>query len=111
MNCVKGDIARYVGNDKDIYGYLVKCIGRRDGATLAGWIVEPPLPVPRGGWVADKVLKPIRDNPGDEDFVIKARKSLPRAKPVTGPVTINERGEPAPTNEQVRRALGRRAQA
>jgi hypothetical protein len=40
-------------------------------------------------------LQPIRDQPGNEDFVTKARKTLPRAKPVTGPVTINARGEPA----------------
>jgi hypothetical protein len=45
--------------------------------------------------IDDANLRPINDAPGDETFVTKARKTLPRAKPVTGPVTINARGEPA----------------
>ena len=45
--------------------------------------------------IPDSWLRPISASPGNEDFVVKARKTLPRAKPVTGPVTINERGEVA----------------
>jgi len=38
-------------------------------------------------------IRPIGDNPGNEHFVVEARKTLPRPTPVPGPVTINERGE------------------
>lgn len=44
-------------------------------------------------WSADRCLRPIRDQPGNEDWVTKARKTLPRPTPVPGPVTINARGE------------------
>ena len=43
--------------------------------------------------VRDSMLRPIRDQPGNEKFVVEARKTLERAKPVTGPVTIDNRGE------------------
>jgi len=43
--------------------------------------------------VREIAITPFGDNPGNEDFVIKARKTLPPPIPVTGPVTINERGE------------------
>jgi len=43
--------------------------------------------------IDDANLHPISDNPGNEDFVVESRKTLPRAKPVTGPVTIDNRGE------------------
>lgn len=45
--------------------------------------------------IADECLRPLRGGEGNESFVVKARKTLPRKKPVTGPVTINARGEPA----------------
>jgi len=45
--------------------------------------------------VDDASLQPIEDKPGNESFVTEARKSIPRPIPVTGPVTIDHRGEPA----------------
>jgi len=45
--------------------------------------------------VREVAITPFGDQPGNEHFVIEARKSLPPPVPVTGPVTINERGEPA----------------
>lgn len=45
--------------------------------------------------VCDVSLRPIRDQPGNEHWVTEARKTIPRPIPVTGPVTINHRGEPA----------------
>ena len=45
--------------------------------------------------IDDANLRPIEDKPGNESFVVKARKTLPRPTPVPGPVTINERGEVA----------------
>ncbi len=66
-----------------------------------GWVVESlgsPFHTDFDGLqivrvIASHCLHPIGDNPGNEDFVTKARKTLPRAKPVTGPVTIDSRGE------------------
>lgn len=40
-------------------------------------------------------MKVIEPGAGNEKFVTEARKSLPRRKPVTGPVTIDARGEVA----------------
>jgi len=45
--------------------------------------------------IQEQHLRPLPGGEGNEDFVVKARKTLPRAKPVTGPVTINSRGEVA----------------
>jgi hypothetical protein len=68
--------------------------------TYPSWVCHGAVPDDEGKIlttlvIADVCLRPIRDQPGNEDFVVKARNTLPRAKPVTGPVTINERGEAA----------------
>jgi hypothetical protein len=57
------------------------------------WILEEV--VVDGDDVAwhEEDMKVIDPGEGNEDFVTKARKTLPRAKPVTGPVTINARVE------------------
>lgn len=110
MNCKPGDLARikkpYRDNSViDLYVEVVRAsvpggkIRARDGGItehaenhLAGWICNASADsFPR--LIADCALEPIRDQPGNEEFVVKARKTLPRAKPVTGPVTINVRGE------------------
>jgi len=43
--------------------------------------------------VYDVSLRPLRGGEGNEKFVVESRKTLPRKKPVTGPVTIDNRGE------------------
>ena len=109
MNCKPGDLAVIVNTaawNQKYLGRFVRII--KAGPTLPfgpTWEVEN---LPGGLYCEDSALRPIRDQPGNESFVTKARKTLPRAKPVTGPVTINERGEVAATFEQMRRALGRR---
>jgi len=98
MNCKPGDLVillraenpamkKYVGTIR----IVVRGSDNRPGA----WYLEPPVYGGNGllaSWY-DENLKPIRDQPGNEQFVVESRKSLPRKKPVTGPVTINERGE------------------
>jgi len=83
-----GHITPY--DDEGVFGWVVKSMG-------AGLLVTNRGGNYRAQYAAyrDKAITPFRDAPGNEDFVVKARKTLPRAKPVTGPVTINTRGEPA----------------
>jgi hypothetical protein len=99
MNCKPGDLALIVsGIPIDNIGKIIKVISVSErwyghAWTYEGSIYAAHFPGVRADAVADCCLRPIRDQPGNEDFVTKARKTLPRAKPVTGPVTINARGE------------------
>jgi hypothetical protein len=112
MNCKPGDLARIKKPYRDstvidLYVKVVRAsapmerIVAKNGSVtthlethLAGWLCEANKEsFPRV--IADCSLEPIRDQPGNESFVTKARKTLPRPTPVTGPVTINARGEPA----------------
>jgi len=112
MNCKPGDLARIKKpyRDNDVMGLYVEVVRAsipgericsREGVVtkhaenhLSGWVCEANSDgFPR--LIADCALDPIRDQPGNEDFVVKARKTLPRPIPVPGPVTINTRGEPA----------------
>lgn len=73
MRCKAGDLAQYVGRDKNCSGYIVKCdavdplFAKHLGEP--GWFVSPPLPRDDGQGdarsVADRALRPIRD-PGDD---------------------------------------------
>lgn len=125
MNCKPGDLAVIVRSEMGNEGKLLTCIalhpaGYDNAAPWLGPMWETDrnditcanmidVPIRNNSLVPDAFLRPIRGQLGDESFVIKARKTLPRKKPVTGPVTINERGEVAATFEQMRRALGRRS--
>jgi len=123
MNCVKGDLARIlkptsgapcglvdlfvsvVGPTSPVNGEHTHSDGSRSKTGGAQWEIKfsHPQPLMADGervfvtsyvmW--DHRLRPIRDNPGNESFVTEARKSIPRPIPVTGPVTIDSRGEPA----------------
>lgn len=77
MNCKPGDLARYVGRDPKCYGYVVTCIaldprGHRALGELC-WVVDPPLPAEDGMvrclGVADSALRPIRDQPGEDEIL------------------------------------------
>jgi hypothetical protein len=92
MNCKPGDLAVIVRAQYPENLGLFVTVVRPHPRQKHGWMVEGSGP---GDWCLDEDLRPIRDNPGNEQFVIEARKTLPRPTPVTGPVTINERGEPA----------------
>lgn len=103
-NIKKGNLVRYIGDNKierpNAYGWIGKAVSaglHKDGGY---WVVEPPMPggtiFYRGNAYAAecvfaRVLAPIRDQPGNESFVVEARKKLPRTKDT--PATINERGE------------------
>lgn len=95
MNCKQGDLAVVVGSEYD--GMIVTCvkfIGAIDhGDCKDYWQIDRQLSAYHTGQMSDSVLRPIRDQPGNEQFVVESRKSLPRKKPVTGPVTIDARGE------------------
>jgi len=101
MNCKPGDLAVIVRGSN--LGRMVEV--RHQSIYGEGWwlvaVVGAPVIGSLGlskrllsfGSIEDARLRPIRNEPGNEDFVVKARKTLPRAKPVTGPVTIDSRGE------------------
>jgi len=107
MNCKPGDVARIVSTGVGFSGETFHKAKNRfitvvsiDKTTRAGpcWkYEEEPICSDDGKTHAiswpDAWLQPIRDQPGNEDWVTKARKTLPRPTPVPGPVTINERGE------------------
>jgi len=82
MNCKQGDLVRYVGsnpyNRPNVYGWIGKTIRlMKDDSGNAGWLVNPPIPggihlIGSGGymdgdWVCDSILRPIRDNPGQDE--------------------------------------------
>ncbi|HQR98137.1 MULTISPECIES: hypothetical protein [unclassified Polaromonas] len=77
---------------KQYLGQIHK-LGARNPSNREYWRFDPPLHHPGysqvSWWEAD--MRPIRDQPGNESFVVEARKKLPRTKDT--PATINERGE------------------
>lgn len=77
MNCKEGDLAVYVGklSPRDV-GAIVTCVRflgvRRvlDGSNALVWEVTPPLrytEATRKDWISDCSLRPIRDNPGQDE--------------------------------------------
>ena len=125
MNCKPGDLARAIGGpttpemnnlfvvvERQAYAGESHSPGTQFNPTESGvhWVIRhavlgEKLPartsdgvlrwVERRGY-ASRLLRPINgDNPGNEHWVTEARKSIPRPIPVTGPVTIDHRGEPA----------------
>ena len=74
MNCVKGDLAIYVGTRIEHIGKIVMCVrlakewefakNCRDG--LPAWDVEPPL-FGSNCSVYDYSLRPIRDQDGQDE--------------------------------------------
>ena len=106
MNCKPGDSAVVVRSYAGNYGHFVTCVRlatKEDflamgygPASSPAWITNETLRNSAGRfccYVYDDQIRPIRDQPGNEEFVVKARKTLPRPIPVPGPVTIDERGE------------------
>lgn len=103
LNCRAGDLAvvyrASCEAERSWIGTIIRVThieGRSDDGSLC-WAYEGPR-LMHARWgectgVADDMLHPIRDQPGNEQFVVESRKSLPRKKPVTGPVTIDVRGE------------------
>ena len=109
MNCKPGEMAWITKSAAGNYGRMVEVVGPVQ-SILPGDLAYPgeghmwhckssePLyctfGIPSTEFAFPDIrLRPFRDNPGNEDFVTKARLSLPRAKPAVGPVTITERGE------------------
>jgi hypothetical protein len=94
MNCKKGDLAVIVGSIyKDKFVRCVSFVGDPVGYySTSGksdfWEIDRKLSLTHSGLISDSVLRPIRDNLGNEHWVTEARKSLPS----TGP-RITERGE------------------
>ena len=69
MNCKTGDVAMYVGPFHELHG-MVFGIGQFCPEFGGCWYTDPPPP--RGRWlaiglVADASLRPIRDNPGEDE--------------------------------------------
>lgn len=99
-NCKAGELAMIIDavSQRQHIGKIVRVVRWADYLRDA-WITDPPLFFENGRlgeieWY-DAHLKPLPGGEGDESFVVKARKTLPRPTPVTGPVTIDHRGEPA----------------
>lgn len=75
MNCKPGDLAVYVGADLGLRGRFVTVVEEDAFVTSVFgrkfWIVDPPLPRDdrRGDALAvdDLVLRPIRDNDGQDE--------------------------------------------
>lgn len=107
MNCKPGDLAVVIESSTgDSVGKILTCVrlsGRPglhnlDGTFDAGPVWEtsdftpdPVTGIPHNYWM-DSALRPIRDQPGNEQFVVEARKSLPRPATAKGD-TITERGD------------------
>jgi len=101
MNCKPGDLAVLVRSCAGNEGAIVEC-RRFLGYVGNGWVGEdyweidrslpgkflnsgmPSEPAPLA---RDSAMRPIRDNPGNEQFVVEARNKL------KGKTEINERGE------------------
>jgi len=76
MRCKVGDLAIYVGkgSPKDA-GAIVLCVKFLGvkltylGDSAPMWEVEPPLKYSNvtKHWIADRSLRPIRDNPGQDE--------------------------------------------
>ena len=107
MNCKPGDLAVIVKSEAGNLDKFVSCIRLASIDDLLAayfrddvgpvWVIDRVLPLSNGrsaALCADSGLRPIRDQPGNEQFVVEARKSLPRSKPATTKGdTITERGE------------------
>lgn len=106
MNCEKDDFAVIVCSQVGNEGKTLTCLR----LLPAGHDGHPPLAGPIwqtdrsdikfrqygcygvSNCIPDANLRPIRDQPGNEQFVVEARKSLPRPATAKGD-TITERGE------------------
>ena len=94
MNCKPGDLAIVVKglspDEKRAVGHICTIVRREDHPVTdaPGWLIDPVIRANGFDCVLDAWLRPIRDNPGNEQFVTEASKSLPR----TG-IRITERGE------------------
>jgi hypothetical protein len=102
MNCKPGDLAVIVGSTTtEANGHLVTCVRLLDGCQPVDgiewnrigsspvWLIEsfgcgvPWKPLTQKVMrraASDAILRPIRDNPGDESFVTESRKSLRTAR-------------------------------
>ncbi|MBK5203907.1 MAG: hypothetical protein JJD98_00410 [Polaromonas sp.] len=90
MNCKQGDLAIVVrvslSANNWMIGKIVKCEGFEVINGCFGWMVESPIVSPPGyifdyEWVADHCLRPIRDQPGNDETLTWA--SLPQDQGVT----------------------------
>lgn len=115
LNCKPGDLAVVVRSDfpQNLGKYVtVVCLANQEDYDMpldsGDWDCQPRSAM--WGWdnaektqasigddvmgINDAELRPIRDQPGNEQFVVEARKSLPRSKPATAKGdTIDARGE------------------
>jgi len=92
----KGDLVRYVGRAKGLpgnSGWIGTAIESQPFGGRPAWIVSPDLPSPTRspGWVYADALVPLRDQPGNEQWIAELRSKLPRTK--DSPAVISERGE------------------
>lgn len=77
MNCKSGDLAIIVrgenGSAKRDIGLIVNCGKLYYPGVIPYWRLDPPILTNRGKLigVADRDLRPIRDQPGDESFIVK----------------------------------------
>lgn len=77
MNCKPGDLAVYVGSCRQSYGMIVRVLRPYPWPEPA-WYVDPPLvKVESGGFegaARDCALRPIRDQPGEDETLTWAGK-------------------------------------
>ena len=70
MNCKPGDLAIVVGyfNDPTVIGRIYRCVELRyaEHRGIHFWTTDPPQPAPYLG-IADKHLRLIRDNDGEDE--------------------------------------------
>ncbi len=91
MNCKQGDLAVIVHSDffKENIGKIVTCVEFKAGPDGSpAWVIDRALfegtrrthnKSFAGDWVCDKVLRPIRDQPGEDETLRIA--GLPNKQP------------------------------
>jgi len=95
MNCKPGDLAVVVRTGRAYRHFLGRVVTVKRACRVfpESWDCDPPFIVDGlEASVRDSGLRPIRDQPGNEQFVVEARKSLPRPATAKGD-TIDVRGE------------------
>lgn len=89
LNCRKGDIAIYVGVDPMCLGRIFKCVEYFEINSIPGWVVDQILIDPSDGlaWpgIQDRALRPIRDQPGDDETLTWAGKPAPVIRKLSEP--------------------------
>ena len=81
MNCKPGDLAVIVGchpNQKYTLGHICTIIRRSDHPQTGepGWHFEPPVRLTDNNCTLDAYLRPLRDQPGDDETLTWAGKPV-----------------------------------